>query len=455
MKGFDYTKKEFCEEHADPAVNDFFKHTDRKISTSPYGPNFYKHWDIKKEFVQKSWANQTYEIPVEVNTLYAELIRIFNFTYGADRRGHSPKKPIEKYSIEKYQTYLKELDLMLEDRLEPYQSCMIKNYDSYQQTKAFQSFLPLLLERIAMLMAVCFDYGSDDGHDTYYITTEQIDLLIESIIRKRLLAQDTHPCGRLHSFEDAISGTFQTLTIAQETPPPHKTVFSNTLDQKILEERLKFRNTLQAHSKQDISSSELKKYRQALIDTLNKTAAPFIEKQQRFADTFETNVQQIKNELDSFWDNSSQISKRELQFVEKYHHDLVHFLDYLSDCALPVDVIKEFTQKKLLEYLQANNYQKVRNCADILLQLENFQDELETIKEVNPQTEGEWKNLIKDLVDEYRNAFNSGSIQENDRAHLRKETCNYYAAIKNSKPYQNLLSSLEEAIGNWLPNKLI
>ena len=96
MKNFDYTKKEFCERFPAPEIKSFFKHLDRKTINNN-GPNFYKHWGISDASVREPYRKHFYEIPVEASNLYAELIRIFDFSYGADRRGIPAKKEVERY----------------------------------------------------------------------------------------------------------------------------------------------------------------------------------------------------------------------------------------------------------------------------------------------------------------------------------------------------------------------
>lgn len=160
-----YSKKEFCDQFNSPDITEFFRHPGRYTSESNEGFDFYRFWGFSDKLVKNPWNELYYSIPPEVGKLYSGLIQAFGEACGRDRRTQPTDKGTSTYSLDRYYTYLNQLEKIIETDLEPYQSGLIQSHFSYSQTYAFRELLPILLERIAMLLAVVFDYGSELHHD--------------------------------------------------------------------------------------------------------------------------------------------------------------------------------------------------------------------------------------------------------------------------------------------------
>ena len=300
-----------------------------------------------------------------------------------------------------------------------------------------------------MLLAICVDYGSGDGHDIYYITIQQIDYLIESIVKNRVAYSGNEPT-KLHSFEDAISGVFKTLTVLEDSPQPHKPVFSENLDAEILKSRLSFREDLLKSNVDELSPDEIK----SLLNRLNATVAPFLEEMSQAEMSLNEEIAQLVLATKSFWDSTSLISRRDLAEMTNYRPELVAFLDWLTEQHRPIEDVKTRLKGDLLSQLHDENYMQMVLTVNRLLQFKKYEYELEEIHEENPQTEDEWRQLVNRLVAEHNDMFLSGSIQENNIKNTREDTCNYYKQVKKSVSFQKLYSSLEDVVGTWLPHKI-
>lgn len=51
--------------------------------------------------------------------------------------------------------------------------------------------------------------------------------------------------------------------------------------------------------------------------------------------------------------------------------------------------------------------------------------------------------------------YKSGTFIEEEQDNIRRETCEFYRKIKESTAYRELLTDLENAVGGWLPKKLV
>lgn len=455
MKHFDYTKKEFSEKYDYRWIKDFFKHPDRKESLLEKRPDFYRFWGIEKKSVMDREDHRVYEIPVEASSLYSELIRLYGMACGVDRRGQS--KGNLRYSVSKYQDYLNELEYMLNDKLEPYQSCLIKNFESYDMAGIFALFLPMLLERIAILLAVIIENESDNSNDTYYITIEQIDMLIEEIIAKRVGAQESRFHNpNLYSFENAISGAFEVLTTDKEPKSTKGKVHSQDLEKEILRARLDFRERIKNKNIDADDKEEIAKLRQKLVDTLNEVTQPFSVEQRSQKELINRNVQEIVSELNDFWNKDSCISRQERGAVDQYYRNLVGFIDFLSESRMPVNGIRELLKKDTIQHIEDGDFIKAEECCSVLSRFEEFEDELEMIEERDPQNEDEWLKLIRECVSNKRDLFQSGTLQYGkNRSAIRQETCEQYHKVRNSGAYVELYAALEDAVGRWLPDQLL
>lgn len=213
------------------AIDDFFKHIDRKTS----GVDFFDFYGISKSMI-KAENGHNYLIPFEVAPLLAGMIQSFHFAFGTDRRGHTKKDSIQ-IDYEKYHNYIKAMQEQVE-QLEPYQQALIKNYRSYDHARVVDTFIPTLVERISVLMTMLLCYGGEQTSDTIIETIRALDSMIEQLSERHL--EQKFPelsSNSLYTFEDAIAGVFCVLAGCRKEEPEQNRVSSlaweNTMVQKI------------------------------------------------------------------------------------------------------------------------------------------------------------------------------------------------------------------------------
>ena len=468
QKARTYRTKEFCEKFPAPEIKAFFKHPERKTSETPLRQDFYEFWGISRESIQMS-SGYAYEIPIEAADLFAGLISTYALACGADRRGVRTHAPIEKYSLDKYQAYITQLDKMMKEELEPFQTCLIKNYNSYYRTKEFNIFLPVLLERIAMLLAVSVSYGTDDGDGCFDYLIDQLDVLIEGVIRSRLsVNKNARKDSRLCSFEDGIAAAFRVLTTQENSEPEPGAVLFKDLEETILATRVGEQKRVEAFfeekadAKESITQEDIRKFRAELFDKLNRVSEPYRQKQENLEERYQRNAQDCLDLKNAFWDASVFLTKNEQRLMEEYRDGLREAISDIIDSQLTLEIYKQTLKQKTIEAVEADQQMVLGDAVNKLVSFLNYEESLKMkLEEMSVEyderipTEEEFMRAAKELTEENNFVYTSGTFVEEKQRDIRRETCEFYKKIKESTAYQDLLADLKNAIGGWLPEKLV
>ena len=227
-----YTKAEFERYFDDPAIKDFFKHIDRKTTSI----DFFAYFGISKDLI-KAENKHNYSIPYRVAPLLAGMIKAFQHVYGSDRRG---RQRGERVPID-YKAYHDYLDIMQREieKLEPYQQALIKNYHSFDNAKIIDRVIPLLIERISMLLILLFEQGGNRTSDNFFTIIRFLDSAIEGLARQHVREnpenEKNQSSGGIYSFENAISDVFGILAGKTDFKPAPEQVASVELVEKIID----------------------------------------------------------------------------------------------------------------------------------------------------------------------------------------------------------------------------
>ena len=463
-----YSAKEFCEKFSAPEIKDFFKHPDRKTSETPSRQDFYKFWEISRENI-RTFSGYAYEIPVEAADLFAGLISAYALACGADRRGVRTRAPIEKYSLDKYRDYMARLDQMIDEELKSFQKCLIKNHLSYYRTKEFKIFLPVLLERIAMLLAVSVAYGTDDRYGSFDYVIDQLDILVERVIRARLYANKHAPeNSRLCSFEDGLAAAFHILTTTESGVPKPKAVLFEDLEEAILAARVEEHNRIDAvlkervAAKQSIVQEDICRFHAELLDKLNKVSEPYRQKQEAFEALYEENAQNLLKSKKNFWNADYHLTKNVQRLIEEYRKGLREVISDIVNSGLTLDMYKQTLKQRTIQAIEKNQQIVLGDAVNKLIAFLNYEEPLKMkLEEMSVEyaeripTEEEFARAANELNEENSFVYKSGTFIEEEQDNIRRETCEFYRKIKESTAYRELLTDLENAVGGWLPKKLV
>lgn len=165
------TKTEFTEKY--PDTNEFFKRQDR-LDTK-----FYSFYGVEKTLIKPE--DGQYQIPLESAPILALMIKAYFNACGIDRR-ISNKKTGAIYSYEMYHRFIETLQKGL-DELPIYQKAFIQQYSSYKSAVIIDSFLPLLIERLSLLIIAFFKFDHSKSIDFITILLRSIDMQLERMVK--------------------------------------------------------------------------------------------------------------------------------------------------------------------------------------------------------------------------------------------------------------------------------
>lgn len=157
------TPKEFTTKY--PDTKEFFKRQDR-LDTK-----FYPFYGIEKSIIKIE--DGRYQIPLESAPILALMIRAYANACGIDRRVANKKTGV-LYSCEMYHEFIDTLQKGL-DELPIYQKAFIQRYSSYTSAVIIDSFLPLLIERLTLLIVAFFKFSHSKNIDFISILLRSIN----------------------------------------------------------------------------------------------------------------------------------------------------------------------------------------------------------------------------------------------------------------------------------------
>lgn len=293
----EYTKAEFIKKYdgKDKLLENFFKHIDR------YTPDFFEFFSINPNRIQNENSRQ-YEIPFEVAELLAGLMRSYSSAYGTDRRKGKTDHGF-RFTYDDYHICMESL-LREMEKMQPYQRELIRAHRSYRNAVITDRFLPIVTERIAMLIVTLFDYGSDQSSDDFLEVIAHLETLIEDIFKSRTringrgIYKDAPIRHQEYTFEDAISLAFNVLANSRYNFPISDQIqlTSPVLVGTILDARRE--ENAVAKKQTESSSNKIEEFREHATQYLNKAVPQFAKK----ALDFEEKLDDAEGFFNGFWD---------------------------------------------------------------------------------------------------------------------------------------------------------
>lgn len=214
-----------------PATAHFFKHQDR------YDKQFYEFYGIEKALIKP--PDGYYRIPTDAAPILNLMINSYDKACGFDDRKRNVKTGTT-YEYDLYHTFVQSLRIGLH-ALPDYQKAFIESYSSYQLTVIIDTFLPILTERLALLLIAFFKFNHTKSLDftthLFHVMDNSLEKMVEIssstynqknhylLARKEKILQSGALLGQQteensFSFEKAIGDSFRFFVEPQYQPAP-------------------------------------------------------------------------------------------------------------------------------------------------------------------------------------------------------------------------------------------
>ena len=448
------TQKEFTTKY--PDTKEFFKRQDR-LDTK-----FYPFYGIEKSIIKIE--DGRYQIPLESAPILALMIRAYANACGIDRRVANKKTGV-LYSCEMYHEFIDTLQKGL-DELPIYQKAFIQRYSSYTSAVIIDSFLPLLIERLTLLIVAFFKFSHSKNIDFISILLRSIDLQLEEMAKidtepphnyehpliLKFLEQESQAGAKLgeptgdsgFSFEKALGDSFRFFSEPDYQPTPK--VFS---DPSYAEEL--WRKKQAAKKNQEISLSE-------------QFSNVYDEKRERYEENDEIFRRNIKAEMDFFNAFYTAKTNEELFYLNifDYPADLAQafkvILPKISLTKLEGDGIPPTFEQVIQRMhddaasLSLQKQRKVETDIDLLRRHKKELIEYFTLESpksiedfINECQERRWENKDK-FAEKFSDECKEGS---KDRIAI----CNFYEWAQKSPLYEEVQERLKAVVSMLLPIK--
>lgn len=442
-----------------PGTGHFFKHQDR------YDKQFYEFYGIEKTLIKP--VDGYYRIPTEAAPILNLMINSYDKACGFDDRKRNVKTGTT-YEYNLYHTFVHSLRTGLH-ALPNYQKAFIESYSSYHLTVIIDTFLPILIERLALLLIAFFEFNHTKSLDFIIQLFHLIDKTLERMVeidcsaddqknpyllalKKRLLksgavlGQQTEENS--FSFEKAIGDSFRFFVDPQYQPTPE--IFT-ALDY----------------------SSELWKIKQNLSSYKMEGREKFEEVYQKYKNEFDHGSElferNFKEELDylsafltaktnaelSYWDmytypiKLSQTIKSVFPYIDYIWK--VDFLAPTETSALLEDRFQYLIQLKTSDDSIGDPANHDQMEADIKL-LYQYKEELSELLKC-PCDINDFINKCIEKRRRERDGLIAKIPPEHTDSTVRESVCDFYKRAKESGIYHEIVKRLDGITSLLLPIK--
>lgn len=461
-----YTKKSFLEKYNDPGIKDFFNHIERY--TAPKGSkrlDFYRFYGIPEQLI-KAPNKYYYRIPYESAPLLAAMIRSFTYACGYDGRGRSKESHL-KFSYKQYHLYIESLQSELK-KLPPYQSALIRNYCSYDNTKTADQFIPILIDRISVFFIALFSYGRDQNCDYLISAIELFENGIESLFRRRLeqketssqtpqeaKAQERTHVDQEYSFEKAVGDVFRLFADDNYVLPTERQVFSTELVHHLLAVK-RSEDTRKETSIKDWKTFH-KEGSARFLQAYNEYKNSHQDKDKAVTE----NIYNLKTFFETFNTAESYAERLTISAFRNYRAELYEAISIVAnyqnqDFSFSLSEIVNQITENAVDALRAAKWLEFDQNYQCLLYLEKYKYELNDwinsgydIKNDLHQFFDEWANSESEILQ------NSARLQSKlSQDKFRQEANAFYELVKTAENFKDIKPKVEEIIAELIPSKL-
>lgn len=296
------------------------------------------------------------------------------------------------------------------EKMQPYQRELIKNHRCYRNARIIDRFLPMVIDRIAMLIVTLFCYQPNQSSDDFIEVISKLDHLTESLFNSRseeiAAGGESIANQQEYTFEDAISMSFRILCDDKYSFPKQDQI--QVTSPEFVVNTLKAKRTLSKKlRKQAIDSKG--DTREAINRQLNEIANRYAEKNIEF----ENQLNDAASFYKGFWDAerlSDRLTKELLMETREHTKIAIDMALGIGGYADIINDIEKGLKKRVIEDIEDGHFIAL---GDSVADLKIYQ---------------EFHELFPMFRDRVNHGYAAGREYEEVRSELAEEQCQRMAA---------------------------